>query len=153
MNYTETDWKRIEDKFERTTEGGCWIWIAGLGQPGYGVIWLDGTYRAAHRVIYEILVGPIPEGKSLLHHCDNRCCVNPTHLYIGTAKDNTRDTKVRGRMAVGTALPQSKLTEDDVREIRKLEGKVHRCELAKQYNVSPRAIVHIWKGATWRHIK
>ena len=149
---TISDWDRIEAKFERVPEGGCWVWTGGLAKAGYGVVWLEGTYRNAHRAIYEILIGPVPEGKFLCHTCDNRCCVNPNHLYIGSAQTNKNDMANRGRMAVGTSLPQAKLCDEDIPTIRALEGKEHRCSVAERYKVSPRAIVHIWKRATWRHV-
>jgi hypothetical protein len=73
--------------------GQCWIWIAGKYAQGYG------QYRGkkAHRVAYEFSVGPIPKGKMVLHKCDNPACVNPNHLFIGTAQDNMDDKMSKGR--------------------------------------------------------
>lgn len=69
---------RLANRF--TVGDGCWEWIAGKSQGGYGQIRIDGHQRGAHCVLYELLVGPIPEGKELDHLCRNRGCVRPSHL-------------------------------------------------------------------------
>ncbi len=80
--------ERIEAKIERITETGCWIWIGSLGHHGYARFSLDDKTRLVHRVIYELLVGPIPEGMHLDHLCRVRCCVNPAHLEAVTCREN-----------------------------------------------------------------
>lgn len=85
-------WKqRFEEKF--LVSPGCWNWIACTNPKGYGQF----TQLRAHRVSYELYVGPIPEGLSVLHKCDNRRCVNPDHLFVGTQDDNMKDMKRKGR--------------------------------------------------------
>ncbi len=81
---------RLEEKIERVTESGCWIWIGSMFSKGYGQIWREGKLKYAHRVSYEIHVGQIPEGLELDHLCRNRCCVNPSHLEPVTHKENLR---------------------------------------------------------------
>ena len=81
--------ERIEKKIVPITEGGCWIWIGELNRNGYGRIKIFGKRLMAHRVIYELLVGAIPERLVLDHLCKNRCCVNPNHLEPVTVKENT----------------------------------------------------------------
>lgn len=76
--------------------GECWGWRRHK-QRGYGQISAGGNRMRAHRASYIHFVGNIPKGKMVLHHCDNRSCCNPKHLYVGTAKDNTRDMLQRGR--------------------------------------------------------
>lgn len=76
---------------------GCWLWTAGMFSTGYGAI----SNRGAHRVSYEIFVGPVPEGMSVLHRCDIRRCVNPAHLFTGTQADNMRDMVEKGRSLSG----------------------------------------------------
>lgn len=77
----------------------CWLWTGSLDSGGYGQIGIKDGERPgrAHRLAYEWANGPIPPGKQVNHTCDVRSCVNPSHLYAGTAKDNTRDAIERGR--------------------------------------------------------
>lgn len=93
---------------------GCWLWI-GPGQE-YGVIDVDGVRWRAHRYIWTITQGPIPEGAILCHTCDRPLCVNPAHLYVGTAQTNADDAKERGRIRSGT----QRLTKRDILKIRQL---------------------------------
>lgn len=80
--------QRLWDKINKTS--GCWVWTgAGLTSRGYGLFWKDGKVQSAHRVVYELLVGEIPEGLTLDHLCRNRACVNPQHLEPVTQKVNT----------------------------------------------------------------
>ena len=89
---------RFWDYVSRRGDNECWIWIGCLSTAGYGKIGIgEGKTVGAHRIAYEISNGPIPIGKQINHTCDVRACVNPAHLYAGTAKDNTKDCMDRGR--------------------------------------------------------
>jgi len=82
-------------------ETGCWIWLASVTNIGYGRFWLHGRMLSAHRVAYELTHGAIPDGRFVLHNCDNCLCVNPAHLYLGTHQQNMADMRERNRQAKG----------------------------------------------------
>jgi hypothetical protein len=90
--------EKFEARFIPEPMSGCWIWTAGCNGDGYGCIYdLDGRACSAHRVAWELFSGPIPEGIEVLHHCDNRPCVNWQHLFLGTQLDNIVDMVSKGR--------------------------------------------------------
>jgi hypothetical protein len=105
--------------------GGCWWWIGGVKDDGYGTLKVNGPEVGAHRFSWEIHGGSIPEGKWVLHHCDNPRCVNPDHLFLGTHQDNMRDRSVRGRH------PSSQRTHCS-RGHRFDEGNTHICPKGKR---------------------
>jgi len=136
-------------------EEGCWCWSGGKTWDGYGKVrWKGKTYRA-HRLSYEAYhQETIPKGKLVLHTCDERTCINPAHLFIGTHKDNMHDMKKKGRQTFGTSNPTSKLTEENVLEIRHrlCKGQTNR-EIAKVYGVSNSTISQINTRKIWKHVK
>jgi hypothetical protein len=82
----------------RTSRGpGCWIWRGYRNAFGYGRVWFRYRRAYPHRVAWELQHGPIPEGLSVLHRCDNPACVRPSHLRLGTQADNIRDCVAKGR--------------------------------------------------------
>ena len=150
----------------------CWEWQRGkYGAKGYGCFYFDGKTRQAHRVAWTIVYGDIPTGMWVLHKCDNPACCNPNHLYLGTAKDNMRDSVERGRRPTRYNQPiegsyrarkrnkgqeyhfKSKLSEADVIRIRELlsEGRTGM-SLAKQYGVCRQNIHNIKHRRTWAHL-
>jgi hypothetical protein len=114
--------KRLE-RFQTSyalNDNGCWEWQRGRRPNGYGVLMINRSPQYAHRVSFMLHVGPIPDGLCVLHRCDNRCCVNPDHLFLGTKGDNNRDRAAKGRSAPrhGEFSASRKLTWEDVRFIR-----------------------------------
>ncbi len=85
----------LNERTDRTET--CWLWTRGRTADGYGKFKLSGSYLYAHRVSYEVHVGPIPESLFILHSCDTPACVNPAHLRPGTQKENMHDRDSRGR--------------------------------------------------------
>ncbi|HEY3494565.1 MAG TPA: hypothetical protein VGK73_07760 [Polyangiaceae bacterium] len=104
----ETLRERFESRYIPVTETGCWLWTGSVSLSYQGKkrreemrpqITANGKTRIAYRVGYELLVGPIPAGKMLCHRCNVSICVNPNHVYPGTAQDNVDDCKRAGRLA------------------------------------------------------
>ena len=128
----------------------CWEWTANRHAQGYGVWRYKGKQLLAHRFSAEQYIGSI-EGKVVCHHCDNPCCVNPSHLFIGTQQDNVSDMMSKGRAAFGANSNSNKLTEQDALDIR-ADTTTPKKELAKQYKVTYNAIRDIHTRRTWKHI-
>lgn len=131
----------------------CWKWTACKLKRGHGRIRIGKKLILAHRVSYELFVGPIPENLWVLHKCDVRDCVNPKHLYVGTPKNNTADMFHRKRHndRRGSKNGNSKLTEKDVAEIRKLYASKNfsQISLGRQFNVSQVQISHVVSYKHW----
>lgn len=129
----------------------CWYWIGDIDRDGYGKFRIEGKRKLAHRVSYQMHKGPIPEGLCVCHSCDERLCVNPDHLWLGTNADNTRDMVMKGRGAVGERSGMSKLTKEQVRDIRaKRENGWSYYRIAREFGVNRSTISSIFRGKTWR---
>jgi hypothetical protein len=135
---------------------GCWIWTGSLNTCGYGIIGVDRKTIHSHRIAWELINGTIPNRMSILHHCDRPPCVNPSHLFLGTQQDNIKDMllKNRGKGGVGVRNCKARLSENDVREIRKRHIRKYGnlVILAKEFNVDPCTILDIIKRRSWKHI-
>lgn len=136
---------------------GCWNWTAGLfAVSGYGVFKnkkLARTATSASRASWIIHNGD-PGTLWVLHKCDNRRCVNPDHLFLGTPVDNMQDCSQKGRINHGEDRPQHKLTEADVRSMRKLRQKGYSWrKLAKDFGVATNCVVSAVNGITWAHVE
>jgi hypothetical protein len=138
--------ERFNAKWTLNQETGCHEWHACLLPRGYGAIQRDGKKIAAHRVSWELHHGPITGGLHVLHRCDNRKCVNPAHLFLGTHQDNMRDRDQKGRQArrPGELNPMAKLT-DAQREAMAAEylaGKERVYLIAEKYGVCHRSVLN-----------
>lgn len=156
MTITEKDKKRFVDHFNQSTkQDDCLIWPLAPQSNGYGHHWMRSGSRGAHRVSYEIFNGPIPSGLVVCHSCDNRSCVNPEHLWVGTQQQNLNDMKSKNRdMRVGSKNGRSKLNEVHVKNIKSLlkTNTVSQKELANKYKVSTSVICDIANNNSWRHV-
>lgn len=151
-------WRRptLEENFwsKVRKSDGCWEWTGGKSRWGYGIFACGGC-KTAHRVAYAMAHGPIPDGMQVLHRCDNPACVRADHLFIGTNADNVADKVSKGRQwtPVGEKHPRSKLTVDQVREIRAGRAAgVHGKDLAARYGVTHALIYAIANRRVWKHV-
>ena len=140
--------ERFWQKVFVQSPGECWEWQAGGGV--YGRIQIDGRLASAHRFSYELHHGPIPEGMFVCHACDNPACVNPGHLFLGTQADNMADKVSKGRQASGPHNGNSKLTWDDIENIRANAMNLTLVELGELFGVSHENISFILRGETWK---
>lgn len=147
----------LEEVFNRHFYAGesdaCWRWRGSVTNKGYGQLMSHRKQYAAHRVAYQLHIGPIPSGKMVCHRCDNPLCVNPAHLWLGTPADNMIDKVSKKRQSAfpGESNQAARLTEADVRLIR--QSPLSNKELAAKLSVHRATIsaVRCWKN--WRHVK
>ncbi len=137
---------------------GCWLWTGGVSaETGYGIFhFKKGWIMSAHRASWILHHQAVPEGLKVLHKCDNRRCVSPTHLWVGTQKENMHDmhSKGRARKAVGEQAGKAKLTAPQVLEMRRLhtEEGWGCTRLGRLFGVTEQSVMAIIRRQSWRHI-
>jgi hypothetical protein len=137
----------------------CWFWSRGVNTSGYGHIGpnrISAHYgvTTAHKLSYLVHNGEVPEGQCVLHTCDNKICINPNHLFLGTHQDNMDDMVRKGRSdtSSGEDHPMSVLSTLDVLRIRDCKDHNTSVELSRMFDVSPRTIRDIWNRHTWKDV-
>ncbi len=163
VNLTESDLKRFHAKVD--VGPSCHNWTSAITPTtGYGAfnMWRLKRVYTAHRISFFISRGYLPSKLLICHSCDNRKCVNPDHLFVGTHKDNSQDMLQKGRSWVannpdkaprGETHKSSVLTEMMVRGIKSLFAQgYNRQRLAERYGVSLSAIKSIGNGHSWKHV-
>ena len=148
----------------------CWEWTSAIGGSGYGAFHMGRKCYGAHRVSLALSEVNISEGLVVMHECDNRKCVNPSHLFSGTCAENARDASIRMRMKSGNnhysrtrpqKLPRgvnhgmSKLNEEKVRDIRELyaAGGVTHHKLAEKFGITATNVYCVINRKTWKHVQ
>lgn len=166
--------KLVERFWAKVPAGGlldCWEWQGNrnVGRGGYGQLSVWPNTYLAHRIAYALTKGPIPAGLFVLHRCDNPPCVNPAHLWLGTARDNSADMVAKGRAASGDRHPMvyrpelrrpgelnssARITAADVREIRErfARGESQRV-LAIEFGLTKSYLGQITRGERWKHLE
>jgi hypothetical protein len=132
---------------------GCWFWGGACHPQGYGLIKRkDGAQLRAHRVAYELMYGPIPEGVFVCHRCDNPCCVRPSHLFLGSHADNMADmvTKSRSARMKGPLNGAARLQANEVEAIRISVGRYR--DIAARFGISASAVGLIKRRERWAHL-
>jgi hypothetical protein len=151
---TPKDVERFWSKVDRSTPTDCWLWTGGTCGNGYGNILWRKRKEIATRVSWEIAHGQPPGELFVLHTCDTPRCVNPAHLFLGTNRENALDAVAKGRMNTGERNGSAKLTEDDVRSIRRsLAAGERQCDLMRRYGVARSTMCNIATGKRWSHIR
>jgi hypothetical protein len=144
---------RFLDKVMVDDVSGCWNWTADIDKDGYGRVRGSHVWALSHRRVYELFIGPIPDGLHILHSCDNRRCVNPCHLHAGTNADNMAEKVARGRQPShkGEKNPCAKLNYLKAERIRKLfaTGKYTKAELGRRFEVSDVLIGKVVRHELW----
>jgi HNH endonuclease len=122
----------------KATDSGCWEWQGGKHKVGYGVspFWCGGG-RYAHRAMYAAVVSEIPKGMYVLHSCDNRLCVNPEHLSLGTHLDNIKDMH---------ANPSCKFSNEQIMQMREARRRMTLSAMTAHFKISETHLLRVLRG-------
>jgi hypothetical protein len=157
ITLSKKDIERFWSKVDVKAPNECWEWKGTKSEDGYGQFSCGrGVNYRPNRVSWTIHFGSIPKGMLVCHICDNRSCANPSHLFLGTPKDNMIDMAKKGRtgISLGEKHGSSKLKENDIMDIKRMLLKgISQKKIANIFGISQYAISKIKRGITWSWIK
>jgi hypothetical protein len=146
--------ERLWKKVIVASEHECWPWTGPCSGSRHGMLSLRGRTMQAHRVAYEDRVGPIPEGLCVCHRCNNPRCCNPSHLYLATIAQNTRDAARDGLLQRGESRWNARMTREIVLNVRRLrETGLGPARIARLLGVSQRCVAGIIYDGSWAHVR
>lgn len=147
--------KRLRDASRLNPETGCIEWMRPTTENGYGRLMIGKRRIMAHRLAWQIENGPIPDGMSVCHRCDNPKCINPAHLFLGTNVDNMADMKAKGRGngPRGADNYMAKLTDENVASIKQMLPYMSQMQIAALFGVSQSTVSLIALGKVWKHVR
>jgi hypothetical protein len=147
----ETFWEKVKIVED---DDSCWEWMRDKNKDGYGEVAYNKRKYIASRLAYEITYGKFDKNLCVLHKCDNPPCVRPSHLFLGTNKQNSEDMVLKDRNKKGELINTSKLKEKDVLSIVELIklGTYNQTEISKLFSVSPDTISLINSRKIWKHL-
>lgn len=147
--YSDTFWSHVQGG------DGCWLWDGVKTKLGYGAFTIRRQQRLAHRLMFEAINGAIPAGMCVCHVCDVRNCVRPDHLFLGTQAVNMRDMTRKGRNlgALAGGAKVRKLSDEQVRQIRKAPASRQHLELAREYGIDASSLRRIRTGVTYKDVQ
>lgn len=147
MKVLEKFWSKVD----KTSD--CWEWLGSTNNMGYGYLCFNGKTQGAHRISWELTYGLIPDGFFVLHDCDNRLCVRPSHLWLGTQADNQADKARKNRSASGEAHGRSRLKAIEIIKIRELSAQgLTQASIAKLFGIVQPHVNRIVHLSQWGRI-
>lgn len=147
--------ERLISKIHKDPTTECWEWQGTIDPKGYGRLHIDSIGRPAHRISYLIHKGEIPAGMLVCHTCDNRRCVNPDHLFIGTNMDNMADMVAKGRQnkCRGEKHGKARLSASTVLAIRATDNGMTHGQIAERFGATKTQVADIKSGRSWKYLE
>lgn len=144
--------ERLLSRIKVNSEG-CFEWQGPRHRQGYGLVFANGKKSFAHRDSFQAFRREIPSGMCVCHRCDNPCCINPAHLFLGTHADNMKDMARKKRSTAGEKSHSAKVSASDVLEMTRLyKSGVDQGKLAQRYGIARCTVSEIVRGTKWRGI-
>ena len=137
---------------DKRLDNECWVFLGGKDKDGYGQFWDSDNQKQTRAHVYsaKLHLGESPAMLCVCHTCDMPSCVNPSHLFYGTQRQNIADKVDKNRQAKGEAQGHHKLTEAQVSEIRQRASEGYR-KLCEEFQLVPSTVYRIWHGQAWKH--